>query len=248
MSREEIESFHNNGYLGPFALISPDEMRELEPEIEEKVFQTEGPVPGAPIKSRHMDSPLVYDLVSRPEIIDRMASLYGNDLILWATYFFDKAPGGKEIPWHQDGNYWPLEPVINISAWIAIDDVTIENSCVQVIPGSHKQIVPHIKSTEDMAFAEMADPQFVDTSKAVNIELKPGEFFLFNEKTLHHSEPNRSLKRRRGMTVRVTIPIVKIDHEIPPLHPGHKAILVSGKDYMGFNQLCAPPLRDLHTV
>jgi len=241
LTPEQIQFFHENGYLGPFAAISPTEMAELDAVFEREVFATDGPSEFSRVQSRHMDVPAVYELATRPEIVDRMACLYGDDLVLWATYFFEKQPGGAEIPWHQDGNYWPIEPVLNISAWIAVDEVTVENSCVQVIPGSHKSSIPHIQSTEGMAFGQMADPAFFDVNQAINIEMKPGEFFLFNEKLLHHSEPNRSQKRRRGMAVRVTLPIVKITHDQRPLHPGHKAILISGEDKMGFNELCSPP-------
>ena len=119
-----------------------------------------------------------------------MASLYGPDLLLWRTNFFVKEPGAKEIPWHQDFNYWPLEPPIIISAWIAIDSVTLENSCLQIVPGSHRKVIPHVKATSDMAFGQMGDLDFVDTSNFVNLEMQPGEFVLFNERTLHHSEVN----------------------------------------------------------
>jgi Phytanoyl-CoA dioxygenase (PhyH). len=69
--------------------------------------------------------------------------------------------------------------------------------------------VPHIRAREGMGFGEEADPDYYSAENLVNMELKPGEFFLFNEKTLHHSEANRSDRRRMGMSVRVTIPIVK---------------------------------------
>jgi ectoine hydroxylase-related dioxygenase (phytanoyl-CoA dioxygenase family) len=101
--------------------------------------------------------------------------------------------------------------------------------------------VPHVSSREGMAFGEEADETYYDTSDLINMELAPGEFFLFNEKIMHHSEPNRSDRRRLGLSVRVTIPIVKIDHDKFPLHPGHHAILICGEDYMNFNRLMAPP-------
>jgi hypothetical protein len=238
----EIRKFDEQGYLGPYTLVAPEEMREMDQEIERQVFGTEGPSPGKRMQSRHMDCPIVYEIASQPEILDRVASLFGPHLLLWATYFFNKEPGGKEIPWHQDLNYWPLEPLINISAWIAVDEATLENSCVQVIPKSHRKAIPHVPAPSGVEFEEMADPRYFDASQAVPIELKAGEFFLFNEKTLHFSEQNRSQRRRRGMTVRITIPIVRIVHDTPPLHPGHKAILLRGDDYMGFNKLCDPPL------
>jgi len=241
LSKEEIARFHSQGYLGPFAAVTPEEMAEIRARIEREVLTSDGPNKKNRLQCRHLDHRFIYDLCSRPQIIDRMRSLYGDDLILWASYFFNKEPGGCEIPWHQDLNYWPLEPVVNISAWMAIDEVTVENSCVRLIPGSHKYVVPHIKSPDGMAFSEMADMTGIDQSNLVHMELKPGEFFLFNEKTLHQSEPNRSKKRRMGMAMRVTVPFVKIEHDVPPLFPGHAAMLVSGKDTLHFNRLVDPP-------
>ena len=210
LNHEDVKRFHEQGFIGPFRALPTEEMDQCRARIESDVFGTEGPCPGKPEQSRHMDCEIVREVVSRPEIVDRMASLYGPDLMLWATYFFSKYPGAKEIPWHQDLNYWPLEPIINISAWIAIDDATLENACVRMIPGSHKAVVPHIEAPPEMEFGEMADPDYFDPTQAVPMELKAGEFFLFNEKTLHWSPKNESDKRRRGMTMRVTIPIVKI--------------------------------------
>jgi len=241
LSQEEVARFHEQGFLGPYAAVSPAEMAVMREHFDHDVLQREGPNPRNRLQSRHMDSRVVFDLAAHPAIIERMAGLYGPHLLMWATYFFNKEPGGSEIPWHQDLNYWPLEPIINISAWIAIDDVRIDNSCVQILPGSHKKVVPHVRSRDGMAFGEEADENYFSRANLVNMEMKPGEFFLFNENLLHHSEKNRSNRRRMGMSVRVTIPIVKIEHDIPPLHPGHAAILLRGEDYMRFNRLMAPP-------
>ena len=168
--------------------------------------------------NRHLDSALIHNLATHPAIIKRMASLYGPDLLLWRTNFFIKEPGAKEIPWHQDFNYWPLEPPIIISAWIAVDSTTLENSCLQIVPGSHRKVVPHVRATSDMAFNQMGDLEFIDTSTIVNLEMQPGEFVLFNERTLHHSEANRSDKRRIGLAVRVILPIVKVFDWDAPEH------------------------------
>ncbi|HYF50425.1 MAG TPA: phytanoyl-CoA dioxygenase family protein [Planctomycetota bacterium] len=241
LSREEIERYHVNGYLGPYALCSPEEMAQIRKRIEEEVLTTDGPNPKQRVQGRFQDKKLIYDLCTHPAIRERIACLLGPDLVLWAQYFFTKNPGDKEIPWHQDFAYWPIEPAVNLSAWLAIDEVTTENSCVRIIPGSHKRIVQHVKSTEDKAFGQMADPSGVDDSQAIDMVLKPGEFFLFNEKLLHQSNANVSNKRRMGMAVRYTVPFVKIDHERPPLYPNHRAILVNGRDVLGFNKLQAPP-------
>lgn len=241
LSRADVDFFVANGYLGPYAAMSPSQMAGIRAEIEAKVLSSDGPNPSSRGQSRHMDQPVVYDLATHPAIIDRIAGLLGPDLVVWATNFWNKAPGGVEIPWHQDINFWPLEPPVNISAWIAIDEVTVENSCVQVIPGSHRQSLPHTRAPDGVAFAEMADPDAFDDSAAVNMELKAGEFFLFSERTLHRSSKNRSQKRRLGISLRVTLPIVHIFQDSPPLHQGHTAILAKGKDVMGFNRYAGRP-------
>ena len=241
LTREEVDFFVENGYLGPFAAMNPAEMALIRREIEQKVLTTDGPNPRSRSQSRHMDQPVIYDLATHPAIIDRIAGLLGPDLVVWATNFWNKAPGGAEIPWHQDINFWPLEPPLNTSAWIAIDEVTAENSCVQIIPGSHRQSLRHVKADERVAFGQMADPAAFDAASAINMELKPGEFFIFSERTLHRSSVNRSSKRRLGISVRVTLPIVRVFQDRSPLHAGHTAILARGKDVMGFNRYAARP-------
>ncbi len=240
LTRADINFFVENGFLGPYAAMSPAEMTPFREAIEAHVLNSDGPNPRRPMQSRHMDQRAVYDLASHPAIIERIAGLLGPDLVVWTTNFWLKEPGGAEIPWHQDINFWPIEPPVNVSAWIAIDEVTVENSCVRIIPGSHRQFLPHQQAPQDMAIGEMVDPQTYDAGSAVNMELKPGEFFLFSERVLHASGANTSQQRRLGLSVRVTVPFVHIFQD-SHLHPGHTAILASGKDVMGFNRYAGRP-------
>jgi hypothetical protein len=243
LTRAEQLFFEENGYLGPYAACTPEEMASIRKQIEDEVFTTESPWQKVRGQSRHLDKVVVYDLCTRPAILERMAGILGPDLVLWRSNFFVKEPGGKEIPWHQDYNYWPIKPEINCTAWMAIDPVTVENSCPRLIPGSHRVALEHVKAGQEMSFQEMVNPRFIDESKAINMELKPGEFFLFNEKTLHQSNPNRSNKRRMGLAVRITVPRVKVDHS--QLFEGHKVILVRGEDRYKLNQTTGPTERDL---
>jgi ectoine hydroxylase-related dioxygenase (phytanoyl-CoA dioxygenase family) len=151
---------------------------------------------------------LIYDLCAGPAITDRVTSLLGPDIVLWSSNFWIKHPGGKEIPWHQDINYWPHDPPLNVTAWLAIDEATVGNSCVRIIPGSPKKALPHISLVEGKWFDEGADMSYVDESKVMDMELKPGEFFIFSERLLHQSNTNRSNKRRMGLSIRMTTPFV----------------------------------------
>lgn len=240
LSKEQVAQFHRDGYLSPLTFCSPDEMADLRGRLEAEVFEKISPHKGCGfMQSRHLDSRLVWEICSHPSIVEKMASIMGPDLILWRSNFFNKTPGAKSIPWHQDFNYWPLDPALNISAWLAIDRATVANSCVQIIPGSHRKIVPHIAAGDEYQFKERAHPDHYDEGKAEMLELEPGQFFLFNERTLHFSEPNSSDERRTGLAVRVTVPFVKVHHD--ELFEAHRNIVLCGNDYMGFNKLQEPP-------
>jgi hypothetical protein len=240
LSESQRKQFVEDGYLGPLTMCSPEEMAVIRDEVD-RVLATP---PKSPQRhnaehNRHLDSRVIYDLCTHPAILGGMTSLYGPDLLLWRAHFWNKGPGSSEIPWHQDFAYWPLEPAVIISAWIAIDESTVENACVQIIPGTHRKIVPHVTATAGMAFETMAQPGTFDPSLAINLEMKPGEFILFNERTLHHSEPNRSQKRRLGLASRVIPPMVNVltyDSE------DHGVMVIAGQDTMGFNRVVEPPV------
>ena len=125
LDANEIGQFRSKGYLGPYPLCSVDEMGQVLEQIEQ-VLNTDPPDHKNRVHNRHLDDQLIHQLSTDPRIVKRMACLYGHDLLLWRTNFFVKESGAKEIPWHQDFNYWPLEPPIIVSAWIAIDPSTVE--------------------------------------------------------------------------------------------------------------------------
>jgi ectoine hydroxylase-related dioxygenase (phytanoyl-CoA dioxygenase family) len=233
----EIASFHDQGYLGPYPLCPPEEMGATAAEIE-RVLAQPGPSAANPGVSRHLDQRVVRELATHPEIVARVDDLMGPDLMLWATNFFIKHPGSPEIPWHQDLNYWPIDPLLTITAWIAVDQATIENSCVKLIPGSHRRVVPHVPAGAGKRFSEMADPGAFAREHVVPMAMDAGSFFLFNERILLQSDANSSTRRRIGMTCRFSVPFVRIDHDA--LHPGHRAILVRGQDHHRLNRYLEP--------
>ena len=69
--------------------------------------------------------------------------------------------------------------------------------------------------------------------------MKAGQFVLFNERTVHHSEPNRSQKRRIGLAVRVIMPIVKV---LQWDAPEHALVQIAGEDHLQFNRTTQPPV------
>ena len=112
---------------------------------------------------------------------------------------------GLEVPWHQDGEYWPISPLKTCSVWLAIDDATIDNGCMRYIPGSHKEckLFPHREDLRnDLVLNQVTEEAYFDADTARNDELLAGQFSLHDVFLIHGSQPNRSANPRAAFVMR----------------------------------------------
>ena len=132
-----------------------------------------------------------------------------------APEFFEKEKNGKETPWHQDGEYWPIKPLESVTVWLSIDEVTEENGPLQYIPGSHldKKLAEHntVESTNVTLNQTLKNiDEIKDQAKSVH--LKPGMFSMHDVYLFHGSRANNSGKRRAGLTYRYMPATSFFDH------------------------------------
>ena len=141
------------------------------------------------------------------KILKMVAQLIGPDILLWNMSFFAKpALNGKKTPWHQDGQYWPINPLATCTVWIAIDDATPQNGCMRFLPGSHKkkQIMQHIqRDNKNYTLQQELQPHEYNEKQAINVSLKAGSISFHDVYLIHGSDVNLSKKPRRGMTLRL---------------------------------------------
>jgi ectoine hydroxylase-related dioxygenase (phytanoyl-CoA dioxygenase family) len=141
-----------------------------------------------------------------PRVLDMMEQILGPDVILWITRILCKPPvTGREVPWHQDGEYWPMRPLATCSVWIAIDPVSTANGCMRFIPGSHKRqelYRHHVSNRENLVLNLELDQDQFDEASAVNVELEPGEMSLHDVRLIHGSLANTSGQRRAALIMR----------------------------------------------
>ena len=180
-------------------------------------------------------------------MLDHVETALGPDIVLWATVFWYKEPHNtKYIPWHQDASYWPMEPRINLTAWIAIGPTFPENGCLRLIPGSHKQWLDdeYTQLDKDSAFSRGLASDQIDESKAVDMVMDPGDVVFFSEATLHGSHANHSDVPRLGFSLRFTTPEVKFDVKSEPAEYITGLLLVRGEDRYHLNdELVVDPPR-----
>ena len=106
-----------------------------------------------------------------------------------------KAPGGSEKPWHQDQSYfnYPIAtPVVGV--WIALDNATVENGCMHLLPGQHLEPIEHFKRRD----WQICDDQILGQS-CTAVPLKPGGCLLFDGLLPHGTPHNHSNTRRRAL-------------------------------------------------
>ena len=140
-------------------------------------------------------------------ILDMAAQLIGPDIALWNMSFFAKpAVNGKKTPFHQDGEYWPIRPLATCTVWIAVDDASVENGCLQLIPGSHKarRLMRHEqKDNPEYTLQQELQPSEYDEAEAEDLILQAGQMSFHDIYLAHGSEINTSNQPRRGMTLRL---------------------------------------------
>ncbi|MEK7414520.1 MAG: phytanoyl-CoA dioxygenase family protein, partial [Planctomycetota bacterium] len=156
----------------------------------------------------HYLSSVIRSFTDHPKIAAALSRIVGAHLPHWdgavkcmQSMLFVKPPGKPGQAWHQDEMYIPTRDRSLCGAWIAIDDATIENGCLWIIPGSHRTgyMFPN-KPPEDLDEYDGSGQCFgFDDSQAIPVEVKAGSVVFFNGYTLHKSLKNRSTIYRRAL-------------------------------------------------
>jgi ectoine hydroxylase-related dioxygenase (phytanoyl-CoA dioxygenase family) len=203
---------------------------------------------------RHFDERFVWELAAHPAILGAVQAVLGPDIMLLATHFFCKYPplgqasayAAEErfVAWHQDVTYWGLEPPLAVTAWYAVDDSDAENGCMRAIPGTHRDgIREHGKASRAgnlLSINQEVPVTPEEETRAVDLPLRAGEISLHHGALIHGSNPNRSSRRRCGLTLRYVPPFVR-QVERNSQGRGWSAVLVRGRDdFQNFEERRAP--------
>ncbi|MDA1088570.1 MAG: phytanoyl-CoA dioxygenase family protein [Verrucomicrobia bacterium] len=162
------------------------------------------------MREPHIDEPFWLGLCGEPKILDALEELIGPNLVLLMSHLFVKPPKeGMSIAWHQDIVEWAHISGSNIcTVWLALDDVDLENGCMQVIPESHRGS-PVIEKMETKGTDYLGRESMISDEQrrsAAPIELKAGEFSIHDAYLVHGSGSNTSQRRRAGYTMRYADP------------------------------------------
>jgi ectoine hydroxylase-related dioxygenase (phytanoyl-CoA dioxygenase family) len=248
ISREQIDFFHRNGYCAGLRLLDDAQVAQLRAELADL---TDPAYPGNQLfheyhsnESKNPDTvlfhalgawrikPGFHDLLWNPAFLMPASQLLDGPVRFWHDQLFCKpSRHGGVVAWHQDYSYWTrTQPMQHLTCWIALDDSTRDNGCVQYIPGSHLwPLLPITGLAGNMdeiqtVLSEKQKRQF----QPVAIELKAGEATFHHPLMVHGSNENRTGRPRRATVINVFRDGVHSasDSEllkgVPPIPAGHK--------------------------
>ncbi|MET8419234.1 chlorinating enzyme [Streptomyces sp. NPDC005134] len=258
LTPEEIEQFHRNGFIGPFDLYEPEEMeknlRALRPKLlsDKKAIYGQSKTASGSTNlasyDRHLDVDFLAEHITKPEIVQRVSSLLGPDVLCWRSEFFPKYPGDEGTDWHQADNFsnvagsknpqivWPEDAEFGgtITVWSAFTEASLENGCLQFIPGSHKTM--NYDESKTMTYDAdsinkkekdgvrrgffgydyrqlQKDPDWrPDEARAESQVMRQGQFIIFWSTLMHASHPHSGLSEemRLGFAGRYLPTSVKV--------------------------------------
>ena len=136
----------------------------------------------------------------RDEIVDRVEEILGPELDCFQSQFIFKNPGVVGQPWHQDSLYFDFTLQPQVGVWVALTRATLENGCLWVLPGSHREpIHPHIPDRRPEAnrgYLEIVDHDF---GARIPVPMEAGDVLFFHSFLMHMSTDNVTDYRRSAM-------------------------------------------------
>lgn len=268
VTNDNISFYATNGYLVAPDLLSANEIAELKKETAaifrgergylDGIIKVEDGETDAEVLRKyvaihfpHKISKIIYDALFHKKIVDILTRIVSPNIKCMQSMLFVKAPGKKGQSWHQDEFYIPTRDKSLVGAWIAIDDATVENGCLWIIPGRPGYMMPRVQNTSP----EYADVDTIDVSslrhQMIPVEVKSGSVVFFNGYTLHSSMSNKTTDCFRTALVNHYMSAESMlpwdqDGHLPPTEDLRDIVLVAGKDpyeWKGTVDLNKPYLR-----
>jgi phytanoyl-CoA hydroxylase len=185
-----IERWQHNGYLIKEGQFSDIEIKEIKSLVIANLNTQENP------KGVHVWWPgkipgKIQESICSPRFIEPLKTIFSGDIeFLSVKAVFKTGKVSYGSPWHQDASYWGGST--KVSAWVALDNVTHENGCLRVVPGSHLHPREHNNHQKEGTFDFQLDPSQIDMSAVVDVHMAAGDVLFFHDLLIHSSYPNQN--------------------------------------------------------
>jgi ectoine hydroxylase-related dioxygenase (phytanoyl-CoA dioxygenase family) len=240
--------FHHDGYVVLPEVLDPTELHQLQAESVRLCRGDLGSIEGATtavstetedevlrrflcIHYPHKISDVIRTHMTHPYVVAVLKDVIGPNIKSMQSMLFIKAEGKPGQAWHQDEFFIPTRDRSLTAAWTALDDATVENGCLWVLPGSHRAgvIYPNAEHDDrdyDCSVASYGFPYREED--AVAVEVEAGSTVLFNGYLLHKSLPHRG---KGGYRRALVNHYMSAESLLPWFMPGPDVTQMGGHDY-----------------
>ena len=209
LTKEQIEQYHDQGFISPIRVISEQEALSIKNELEQVEAEFPEEINAENRNNLHLSFAFLDKLAHNKIIVDAIEDLIGPNISLWASVMFIKEPSSKHyVSWHQDATYMGLDSMNFPTPWVALSPSNKETGCMTMISGSHKLKIQEHEDTfaENNILTRGQVIQNVDESRAVDLILEPGEMSIHHGAVIHGSQPNKGSQRRIGFSLQSYMP------------------------------------------
>jgi ectoine hydroxylase-related dioxygenase (phytanoyl-CoA dioxygenase family) len=223
LSEEQVQFFHENGYVSGIKLLTDEQVEVLRSELAEilnpahpgnhlfyEFHSNESSDPNAVLfhaLGAWRITTGFHDVLWNPAFVMAASQLLRGSVRFWHDQLFYKpAKHGGVVAWHQDYSYWTrTTPMAHLTCWTGLDDADTQNGCMYYIPGSHKwnlldmpELAGDMNGIQRFLSAEQK-AQF----KPVPVEMKKGYGSFHHPLLVHGSYENKTDRPRRAFVINV---------------------------------------------
>jgi len=214
ISEQDVAFYNDNGYLVVPDVLSPDDVAELR-QVTEKFVEDARNVsehnavydledshsPTEPrvrrIKTPHAHHEAYARMVAHPNLLAVLQKIWGPAIRFDVSKLNLKAAGyGAPVEWHQDWAFYPQTNDDMLAVGIMLEDCTLENGPLMVVPGSHMgKIYDHHQNGHFVGGINSENLGDIP-DKAVPLTAPAGSISIHHVRMLHGSTTNQSDKNR----------------------------------------------------
>jgi len=239
LSGDQIAACRRDGCFFPVDVFAPEEALDWAARIEALPVDELALLPAPWTQKTYLLLDWLDALMRDPRLTAVAADLLGEDLlVLSADLFWKPARSAKRITWHQDLNYWGLEPNDVVTAWVALTIAVPENGGMQYAPRKHQALAAHAerKTDDNMLTKGQELAVAIAPEEAVDVILMPGQVAFHHGLTPHASGPNLTDAPRIGFAIRYAPTSIR-----QTKGPAMTVRLARGADHYGHFQLEPDP-------
>ncbi|MGH9916656.1 MAG: phytanoyl-CoA dioxygenase family protein, partial [Pyrinomonadaceae bacterium] len=197
LTDEQVRSYKDEGYLLIPDLVSQKSAAALRREVLDIMRVIGEETSKLRQSNQYLKGSGLDALINSPHLRAITERLMGGLSSVYLPFTAVKSTGGGRFHFHQDNQYTRFDgPGINL--WVALQEINLENGCLQVVPRSHLQgTLEAVESGDDDTHKKIT----WEPSDFVPIKMQPGDGIAFSRLTVHGSGPNTTSEPRVGYAI-----------------------------------------------